>query len=559
MSDHAHHEPSFWGKIFSLDHKVIAKQYMITGLIMAIIGGLTAAMLRTQLASDGVLDKLDYNAMVTMHGTIMIFWVAMPVLVAGFGNLLIPLMIGTDDMAFPWLNMASYWLFLVSTIILLSSFFVEGAAASGGWTSYPPLSGGGAGATGDGLHNPSIGVDLWIIAVALEFFAFLIGGINFITSAINMRAPGMGIWDIPMFVWTEVAASIIFMLSVGPLIAGAVMLLLDRTAGTHFYNPAHGGDPILFQHLFWFFGHPEVYVILLPAFGILAETITTYSRKPLLGYKAIVYSILATGILSFVVWAHHQFVAGIDPRLAAPFGTTTILISVPIAVMLFSLIGTMWRGSIRYNSAMLFSAGTLITFLVGGLTGLICGIPAADIYIHDSYYIVAHFHYAMFPLVFFAAFAGIYHWYPKMFGRHLNEKLGKIHFFGTFVFFNTIFLPMFEMGMRGHHRRIAVPTNFDYLSDERMLVLQKIATHSTYALLAFQFIFFVNFFLSMKVGKKAAENPWNSTTFEWACPSPPPHGNFPKQPVAYRGAYEYSTPDCKDDDFIPQGQAPAQA
>jgi cytochrome c oxidase subunit 1 len=542
--------------VFSTDHKVIARQYMLTGLIMALVGGAAASLIRAQLAAvepggtGGLIDPQLYNGIVTFHGTLMVFWVAMPLLVAGFGNLLIPLMCGTDDMAFPRLNMLSYWIFFLSTVVLLASLFVPGGTAAGGWTSYPPL------ASRPDYSGVNWGITLWILAVALEFVAFLMGGVNFITTAINKRAPGMSMWDLPLFVWEEVAASIVFMLSVGPLIAGAVMLLLDHTAGTAFFDPTRGGDPVLFQHLFWFFGHPEVYVILFPAMGIAAEVITAHARKTLFGYRMIVWSVIATALLSFVVWAHHQFIAGIDPRVATPFSITTILISVPVAVTIFGLIGTLYQGSVRFTSAMLFGIGFLAMFLLGGVTGIINGAAATDIYIHDSYYVVAHFHYTLYPLVFLAGSAGVYHWFPKLFGRLMDEKLGLVHFLGTMVFFNLTFLPQFNLGLMGHHRRIAVPTAYEFLSSDTALWLQDLSTIGAAGLLAAQVPFIWNFFWSMFRGAEAGANPWRTTTLEWQCPSPPPHGNFETPPICHRGPYEYSPPDT-DDDFLPQNLPPA--
>jgi len=542
--------------VFSTDHKMIGKQYMITGLMMALVGGSAAGLIRTQLATvaaDGtgsILSPQAYNAVVTFHGSMMVFWVAMPILVAGFGNMLIPLMIGADDMAFPKLNMASYWLFLVSALVVLASIFVPGGTAAGGWTSYPPLSANPA------FSGVNWGITLWLIAVALEFIAFLMGGINFITTAINMRAPGMSMWDLPLFVWEELAASIVFMLSAGPLIGGAVMLLLDHTAGTAFFDPNKGGDPILFQHLFWFFGHPEVYVILFPAFGIIAEVLTAHSRKGLFGYRMSVWAVVVTSLLGFIVWAHHQFIAGIDPRLATPFSITTILISVPVAVSMFSFMATLYKAQIRFTTAMNFALGFLVCFLLGGVTGIVNGTPAADVYIHDSYYVVAHFHYAFYPLVFLAGSAGIYHWYPKMFGRMMDEKLGWIHFVGSMIGFNMIFLPQFNLGLMGHHRRIAIPTQYEFLSTPTAMLLQDISTVGLFVLFAATVPFIINFFLSMFKGELAPANPWNATTLEWQCPSPPPHGNFAEPPVCYRGPYEYS-PAGDGPDFIPQNQPPA--
>jgi cytochrome c oxidase subunit 1 len=538
--------------VFSTDHKVIARQYIGTGLTMAVLGGLLSLVMRLHLASDGgpitgigELPPHAYNAVVTLHATIMVFWVAMPVLVAGFGNLLIPLMVGADDMAFPKLNMLSYWIFFVSTLVLITSAFVPGGAAAGGWTSYPPLS-------GDVLYSGvNWGINLWILAVALEFVAFLVGGVNFITTTINMRAPGMRMWDLPIFVWEILVASVVFMLSVGPLIAGAVMLLLDRTIGTGFYNPSSGGDPLLFQHLFWFFGHPEVYVLLLPALGILAEVICAFSRKTLFGYRMIIWSVIAAGILSFVVWAHHQFISGIDPRMAFPFGVLTIIISIPFAAHLFCFIATLYGGSIKLTTPMLFALGFCGLFLVGGVTGIALGASGADIYFHDSYYVVAHFHYTLVPTVFFASFAGIYYWFPKVFGRHMNELAGKVHFWSTAVCFNIIFIPQFALGMMGHHRRISNPHAFQFLSTETADWLQEISTMGTVAVGIFQLVFVANFVHSYFKGKVAGRNPWNATTLEWNTPSPPGHGNFDEPPRCYRGPYVYSPPGAGPD-FVPQ-------
>ena len=550
---------NFWQKyIFSTDHKIIGMQYMFTGMVMAIIGGYFAYTFRMQLAFPGsevfgfgTVSPHEYNSLVTNHGTIMIFWVAMPVLLATFGNFLIPLMIGCDDMVFPRLNRLSYQIFLISALVLIASFFVAGGGFGGAWTAYPPLS-------AQAKYNMTqYGATLWLIAVALEFVAFLLGGINFITTLMNSRAKGMKMYDIPIVLWMIVLASILFMASVGPLIAGAVMLLFDQTLGTGFFDPAQGGDPILWQHLFWFFGHPEVYVVLLPAMGIVAEVITVFSRKKLFAYKTVLYTAFATGVLSFFVWAHHQFIAGIDPRMANIFAVTTLLISIPIAEMLFVYIATLYGGSIRLTAAMLFALSFLAAFLIGGVTGIFLGASGADIYFHDTYFVVAHFHYTFFPIAILAVFAGLYYWFPKMFGRHMSEMLGKIHFWGTFIPFNLIFLPLFFLGAAGQHRRIYSYELFDELSSVDFQNLRVLATVSLIVMLIFQLPFLYNFFVSMFRGKVADANPWQANTLEWAAPSPPPHGNFATLPEVYRPPYEYSVPG-RDRDYWPQHEKPAE-
>jgi cytochrome c oxidase subunit 1 len=556
--DHGHHEQSFVSKyIFSTDHKIIAMQYLFTGLIMAIIGGYLAYVFRMQLAYPGeeipgygILTPGDYNSKVTMHGTIMIFWVAMPVLIAAFGNFCIPLMIGCDDMVFPRINRLSYQIFLLSAVVLVASFFVPGGAFGGAWTAYPPLS-----ATAEYNLTP-LGAPLWLIAVALEFVAFLLGGINFITTTMNSRAKGMSMFDIPLVVWMIVIASILFMLSVGPLLAGAVLLLFDQLLGTHFYDAGAGGDPLVWQHLFWFFGHPEVYVVLLPAMGIVADVITTFSRKKFFGYKLALYTTFATGILAFVVWAHHQFIAGIDPRMANLFTVTTLLISIPIAELLFLYIATLYRGSIRFTVPMLWALGFIATFLIGGVTGIYLGASGADIFFHDTYFVVAHFHYTFFPIAIIGMFAGLTYWFPKMFGRHLNPTIGKIHFWGTIIPFNLIFLPQFLLGMAGQHRRIYDFTNFPQLSSESLQHLRIVATTSLIIMLIAQVPFIINFFYSIFKGRKAEKNPWKANTLEWTADSPPGHGNWSVLPEVYRGPYEYSVPD-RAEDYWPQDEAPA--
>jgi cytochrome c oxidase subunit 1 len=556
MSDsHDHHEShGFMSYAFSTDHKIIGMQYMFTGMAMAIIGGFFAYAFRMQLAFPGMsvpgyglVSAAEYNALVTNHGTIMIFWVAMPMLIAAFGNFLIPLMIGCDDMVFPRLNRLSYQIFLLSAIVLLSSFFVEGGAFGGAWTAYPPLS-----AKAEYNLTP-LGSSLWVLAVALEFVAFLLGGINFITTVMNARAPGMTMDDIPMVIWMIVLASILFMASVGPLIAGAVMLFFDQQMGTAFFDPERGGDPVLWQHLFWFFGHPEVYVVLLPAIGLTADIMCVFSRKKLFAYRTVLYTAIGTGVLSFFVWAHHQFISGIDPRMANLFTVTTLLISIPIAEMCFVYIATLYGGSITLTTPMLWALAFLGEFMIGGVTGIFLGASGSDIYLHDSYFVLAHFHYTFFPIAIIGVFAGITFWYPKMFGKMMSETMGKIHFWGTVIPFNCIFIPLFLLGIGGQHRRIYNYEHFPELAGQGMQDLRIFATVSLCIMLAFQFLFLYNFFASMFKGKDAGKNPWNSCTLEWTTESPPPHGNWAELPNCYRGPYEYSV-EGREEDFWPQNE-----
>ena len=549
--DHHHGEQSFWSKyVFSTDHKVIAMQYMFTGMAMALIGGFMAYAFRMQLAFPGIdvpgyglVSPNNYNALITNHGAIMIFWVAMPVLIAAFGNFCIPLMLGCDDMVFPKINRLSYQIFLLSSVVLIVSFFVEGGGFAGAWTAYPPLS-----SKAEYSLTP-LGSSIWLAAVALEFVAFLLGGINFVTTAMNSRAPGMRMYDIPIVVWMIVIASILFMASVGPLIAGAVMLFMDQQAGTAFFDPDRGGDPILWQHLFWFFGHPEVYVVLLPAIGITAEIITVFARKKLFAYRTILYTAIGTGVLSFTVWAHHQFIAGIDPRMAHVFTVTTLLISIPIAEMMFAYIATLYGGSISFTTPMLWALAFIAEFLIGGVTGIFLGASGADIYLHDTYFVLAHFHYTFYPIAIIGTFAGVTYWFPKMFGRMMNETLGKIHFWGSVIPFNMIFIPLFFLGAAGQHRRIYDYTHFPELA--AMQHWRVVATVSLLIMIGFQLVFLFNFFRSMFRGEKAGKNPWKANTLEWTTESPPPHGNWAELPTVYRGPYEYSHPD-RDEDYWPQ-------
>jgi len=552
-----HHGAGFLRSyVFSTDHKVIGKQYLAVGLLMSLIGGFMAYLIRVQLAWPGkpllgwgFIPPASYLALVTMHGTIMVFFVAMPILLGAFGNFLIPLMIGAKDMAFPRLNMLSIWTLVVASTLLLGSLFLPDGAASAGWTGYPPLS------AVPSYTGNYWGINLWLLALALEFSSFLMGGINFLTTAINLRAPGMTLWRMPLLVWLEITASALFLLSVGPLVGGSIMLLLDRIVGTSFYNPAHGGDPLLWQHLFWFFGHPEVYVIALPAIGIMMEILPVFARKPIFGYRTIVYSTIIAGFLSLVVWAHHMFVSGMDPRLATPFSIMTIVISIPFAVMIFAMIATLWRASISFTVPMLFTLAALSSFLIGGVTGIFLGSQAADIYLHDSYFVVAHFHYTLFPLVFMGGFAGVYYWFPKMFGRKLNPSLGLVHCLMTFVFFNLTFIPLFFAGFGGAPRRIYFPFGYDFLKP--LQHYQVLATYGAILLLIGQLPFVLNFFLSLWRGAPAEANPWQANTLEWTIASPPHHGNFEHTPHVVRGPYDYSVPGMAQD-WITQDKPVAQ-
>ncbi len=595
--------------VFSVDHKTIAKQYLGIGLLWLAVGGLLAYLFRWQLAYPGepltvlgpllgwgqhainsylcppmqaVLDgslnqwlsedlqmglkfqlvslpfengvpqyaqtyisESLYNQLITMHGTIMMFFVALPILLGFYGNFCVPLMIGADDMAFPRINMMSFWTIFVASIFLLLTFFMEGGAAQGGWTAYAPLASGGyQGSAGWGMN-------FWLLAVGTEFFSILLGGINIITTTFKMRAPGLSLFRLPIMVWMQVVAAFMFLLSVGPLLAGCVMMFLDRVAGTTFFEPTGGGDPLLWQHLFWFFGHPEVYVIMLPGFGILLEILPVFSRKRIFGYRPILYMTFAAGFLSFLVWAHHQFVSGMDPELAAPFMITTILISDPFALMVFAMVATLWGASIEFKTPMLFALGTLLVFIIGGVTGIYLASTPVDIYFHDTQFVVAHFHYTLFSSVIFGGFAGIYYWFPKMTGRLMNEFWGKVHFIFTFVGFNGVFGTMFLLGFGGHIRRIANPTEYPYLRS--IQDFNVIATYFAIFLFVGQIPFVVNLVWSRFWGAESGRNPWNANTLEWQAPSPPGHGNFDELPSVYRDPYEYSTPGSSED-WLPQSR-----
>ncbi len=570
---HEHHQQSFVSKyIFSTDHKVIAKQFLITGIFWAIIGGGMSVIFRLQLGFpnadlswlepllgkwivEGKLEQEFYLALVTMHGTIMVFFVLTAGLSGTFSNFLIPLQIGARDMASGFMNMLSYWFFFLSSVVMFISLFMETGPASGGWTIYPPLS-----ALPQAMPGSGIGMTLWLVAMVFFIVSTLLGGINYITTVINLRTEGMTFSRLPLTIWAFFITAIIGLLSFPVLFSAALLLVFDRSFGTSFYLseifingealPNLGGNPILYQHLFWFLGHPEVYIVLLPALGITSEIISTNSRKPIFGYRAMIGSMLAIAFLSFVVWAHHMFVSGLNPFLGGVFMLLTLIIAVPSAVKAFNYITTLWRGNIVFTPGMLFSIGLVSFFISGGLTGIFLGNAVLDINLHDTYFVVAHFHLVMGSASFFGLLAGVYHWFPKMFGRMMDDRLGKIHFWLTFVGVYLVFFPLHYIGMAGFPRRYYSFTSFDAFSthmDLNMFV-------STAAAITFaaQFIFLFNFFYSIFKGRKAPANPWRSNTLEWSTPRVPGHGNWVGDiPKVYRWAYDYSKPGS-DEDFIPQ-------
>jgi len=575
--DHAHdehHHGNFWTTyIFSQDHKIIAKQFLITGIFWALIGGCLSVIFRLQLGfpdmnlewlkpilggwitPEGKLDPEFYLALVTMHGTIMVFFVLTAGLSGTFSNFLIPLQVGARDMASGFLNMLSYWFFFLSSVIMLISFFLETGPAAGGWTVYPPLS-----ALPQAIKGSGTGMTMWLVAMALFIVSSLLGGINYITTVINLRTKGMSFTRLPLTIWAFFFTAIIGVLSFPVLFAAALLLIFDRSFGTSFYLsdiyiggealPHVGGSPILFQHLFWFLGHPEVYIVLLPALGISSEIIATNSRKPIFGYKAMIGSMLFIAILSFIVWAHHMFVTGMNPFLGSIFMLLTLIIAVPSAVKIFNYVTTLWKGNLRFTPAMLFSIGLVSFFLTGGITGIFLGNSAIDIQLHDTYFVVAHFHLVMGSASFFGMLAGVYHWFPKMFGRMMNDKLGYVHFWLTFVGVYLVFFPMHYIGIAGFPRRYYSWTNFETFSG--FADLNTLVSVAAIITLAAQFIFLFNFFHSIFRGRLAPANPWNSTTLEWTTPRNPGHGNWPGEiPSVYRWPYDYSKPGAKDD-FIPQ-------
>jgi cytochrome c oxidase subunit 1 len=488
-----------------------------------------------------------------MHGTIMVFLGVVPLAVGGFGNFVLPLQIGAPDMAFPRINMASYWSYFLGGVRMLVSFFVPGGAANSGWTSYAPLS-----------VIATEGQTLWLVGMVLLITSSLLGSINFIVTTIQLRAPGLTFMRLPFFVWAQFVTAFLLLLAFPPLEAAGVLQLMDRVAGTSFFMPeglvvsgqvlerSGGGSPLLWQHLFWFLAHPEVYVLILPAFGIVAEVIANNTRKPLWGYRSMVWSLIFLGFMSFIVWAHHMFLTGMGTVMAAFFQTTTMIISIPSIVILTALILSLWGGSIRFTPPMLFALAFLPMFGIGGLTGLPLGLSSTDVFLHDTYYVIGHFHYVVAPGTIFGLFAGVYYWFPKATGRKMSTLLGHLHFWPSLVFMNFIFMPMFLQGMAGVSRRL-YDGGATYDFAQPVLFLNKVMSHSAWGLALAQIPFLINFFYSMRRGEPVGPNPWDATTLEWQAPSPPPHGNFDSPPEVFRGPYEYSVPGARTD-FTPQSR-----
>jgi cytochrome c oxidase subunit 1 len=562
MTHHTHHEPqSFWTKyIFSQDHKVIAIQYTITALLVGLFGLVLSWLMRLQLGFPGSFQFLNpgsYYQMLTQHGMIMIVYLLTAILLGGFGNYLIPLMIGARDMAFPFLNMLSYWVYLLSVIVLMAAFFVPGGPTGAGWTLYPPLSALPNAAPGSGW-----GIKLMLISLVIFIAAATMGGLNYVTTVLQCRTKGMTLMRMPLSVWGIFIASVMALFAFPALFVGGVMLLFDNLLGTSFFIPAvtlfgqqlprEGGNPLLFQHLFWYFGHPEVYVVILPAMGIASDLISTHARKPIFGYKAMVLALAAIAFIGFIVWAHHMFVSGMNPYFGFFFAVSTLIIAIPSAVKVYNWLLTLWRGNIRLNVPMLFGIGWISTFIIGGLTGLPLGNVVADVPLHDTYFVVGHFHLVMGVAALMAIFGGIYHWFPKVTGRMLNETLGKLHFWVTFVGAYAIFFPMFLMGILGVPRRYFDFNALQYLPPQTS-ALNIAITVAALTVGAAQLIFLGNLIWSALWGKRAEANPWGATTLEWQTPTtPPPHGNWGAQtPTVYRWAYDYSVPGAERD-FIPQ-------
>jgi cytochrome c oxidase subunit 1 len=572
---HGQHQPPsgfIWKYVFSIDHKVIGIQYLCLALFSVFLGMGLSLLMRLHLAwptshwfffKGGLMTPEQYLALVTMHGTIMIFMVLTTAPQSGFGNYFLPIQIGAADMAFPVLNMLSFWTTFVSLMVMVAAFLVAGGAPIGGWTSYPPLS-----ALGE-IAGPGQGAGetLWIVGLAIFCAASLMGALNFITTLIDLRAKGMTLGRLPLTCWTWLVTAILGLLAFGVLLAACILLLLDRIAGTSFFIPGglvitdqvvtwhKGGSPLLWQHLFWFFGHPEVYIAILPGMGVTSHLLSTFSRKPVFGYRAMVGAVCGIGFLGFCVWGHHMFVSGMSPYSAFAFSILTMTIGVPSAIKTFNWLGTLWGGKIQFNCAMLFALGFVSLFVSGGLSGLFLAQPSLDLYLHDTYFVIAHFHLIMGVAAIFGMFAGTYFWFPKMFGRFLNEGIGKVHFWLTFIGVYAIFMPMHFLGLAGHPRRYFDSTAVTFL--QKLQPVHVFITIAAFITIGAQFLFLFNVIWSLFAGKEAKEeNPWHATTLEWSIPSPPPHDNFGgHEPIVYHGPYEFSVPGAADD-YIPQHLAP---
>ena len=569
MSTDYHKESFFTKYIWSTDHKIIGLQYGITALLWLLFGFILMMIMRYQLAypespipivgallgDGGLLPPEMYNSLGAMHGTIMIFLGVVPLAFGAFGNYFLPLQIGAIDMAFPKLNATSYWMYFVGSVVMVTGFFVPGGAANSGWTSYPPLS-----------NIATTGQTVWLCGMVFLITSSLLGSINILATVIQLRTEGMNWMRLPIFVWVQFITAFLLLLAFPPLEAASVLQLMDRLAGTSFFMPsglvvsgvalsnAGGGSPLLWQHLFWFLAHPEVYVLILPAFGIVVEVIANNTRKPIWGYKSIVYAVVFLGFMSFIVWAHHMFITGMGTSMSSFFQTTTMIISIPSVVILTALFMSLWGASIRYNTPMLFALGFLPMFGIGGLTGLPLGLAAADIYLHDTYYVIGHFHYVVAPGTIFALFAGIYYWFPKMTGKRMNETLGKLHFFFSLIFMNGVFLPMMAQGLAGVSRRLWDGGEM-YAHAAGVLYLNEVMSISAWLLGMTQIFFIVNMIISLMSKKTGESNPWGATTLDWSATTSPPlgHGNFEVVPTVYRGPYEYSVPGA-DKDFTPQNE-----
>ncbi len=564
------HEPTGFlrKRVFSTDHKTIGIQFLFLSLFMLLFGGLLAMLIRWQLGwpghalpfmghiapngmPGGVMVPEYYNMLFTMHGSVMIFFAIIPLLVGVFGNYLIPLKIGAGDMAFPKVNMISFWLMPIAIAIVCTGFFVEGGAASAGWTAYAPLS-----------TTLGPGQLCWIVGVIVLGISSIMGAVNYVTTVINLRAPGMHFFRLPMSVWALFITAIMVLMATPVLASALILLLCDSTLGTSFFLPAglvidgvakanSGGQVLLWQHLFWFYSHPAVYIMILPAMGIASEILPVFSRKPLFGYRSMVYAIMGIAALGFMVWAHHMFASGMNPALGTSFMASTMVIAVPSAIKTFNWLGTLWRGSIRFTTPMLHALAFVSMFVIGGLTGIFVAANPLDLYLHDTYFVVGHLHYVLFGGSLFGIFAGITFWFPKMFGRMLNETLGKIHVALTFLFFNGVMFPMFNLGIAGMPRRIYDYTGYAHLA--HVGGMNRMMSVSAFCLGLAQIIFIVNFFWSLWKGKPSGENPWEANTLEWMTSSPPPHGNFTTTPTVYHGPYEYSRPGLAKD-WLPQTQ-----